>query len=267
MDTDLIRHLEARLVSAESAARSIGIRPTLFRTPQLTAIELPRLFEVDRRFLQEFTFRTTSTARARSPIRREDLATLAEYGWYLDPELPVGAAAELARALREEEPDRVSEELAHHFQGRVDEIEATLAASFPSRENVLSDAFEAHREGKFNLSIPVFIAQADGMCHERLDFLLFIGKEREKGIEEIVKSSDSDMRSQLVGLFGAPIPLLSSKKDRGTGFSELNRHLVLHGESVSYGTQQNSLKVISFLSYLNFVLAGEGEPQPRQRYA
>lgn len=133
---------------------------------------------------------------------------MARYGWYLDPEFPVSAAAELARALREEEPDRVSEELALHSEGRADEIETALATSFPGRQGILADAFEAHREGKFNLSVPVFIAQADGMCKERLDFLLFVGRARKKGVEEIVKSSDSDVRSQLIGLFGDPIPLL-----------------------------------------------------------
>ena len=43
------------------------------------------------------------------------------------------------------------------------------------------------------------------------------------------------------------------------GFSELNRHQVLHGEVTEYGTEQNSLKAISLLNYCAFVLP---EPEP-----
>lgn len=42
-----------------------------------------------------------------------------------------------------------------------------------------------------------------------------------------------------------------SLQDRGLStWGELNRHLVLHGETTDYGTQQNSLKAVSLINYL-----------------
>ena len=54
------------------------------------------------------------------------------------------------------------------------------------------------------------------------------------------------------------LPLWMSEGDRAKGggpFAKLNRHQVLHGESVDYGTEENSLKAISLLNYLHWILS------------
>ena len=43
------------------------------------------------------------------------------------------------------------------------------------------------------------------------------------------------------------------RAERGDPFVGLNRHQVLHGESVDYDTEQNSLKAISLLTYLRWI--------------
>jgi len=49
-------------------------------------------------------------------------------------------------------------------------------------------------------------------------------------------------------------PLWQSSSERGSSFKGLNRHQILHGEVIDYGTRRNSLKTIAFLSWLNWVL-------------
>ena len=46
---------------------------------------------------------------------------------------------------------------------RLDIIEEALIDSYPHRGHLFQQAFEAHREGKYGLSIPVFLTQADGI--------------------------------------------------------------------------------------------------------
>lgn len=41
---------------------------------------------------------------------------------------------------------------------------------------------------------------------------------------------------------------------RGENFKKPNRHMILHGESISYGTCVNSVKVISLLNYVSNIL-------------
>ena len=210
----------------------------------------PGLFEVDSGFLQQLVPKVTT----HSPIRQKDLRMMAEHGWYLDPEMPVTAPASLAQALQDENAEDVEAALVCHFQQRLGEIEANVASSFPQRKHIFREAFEAHENGKYNLSVPTLLAQADGMCSETWAFCVFVGKDRDRESADLIRNSNSDMRRQLVGLLGEPIPLWQSEKSRGPGFTGLNRHQVLHGESVTYGTEGNSLKAISFLRYLCFIL-------------
>lgn len=47
-----------------------------------------------------------------------------------------------------------------------------------------------------------------------------------------------------------PVSYSQGKRKRNANFSELNRHMVMHGDSVDYGTKKNSLKAISLLYYV-----------------
>ena len=61
------------------------------------------------------------------------------------------------------------------------------------------------------------------------------------------------VRELFRGLMWDKWPLALSQTKRTVGFSELNRHQVLHGESTTYGTEENSLKAMSFLNFCAFV--------------
>ena len=178
---------------------------------------------------------------------------MAEIGWYIDPEMPWTAPTKCADALSEGNKNEVVEALIEYYQKRVESIELKLKSSYKQREQVLHDAFNAHREGKYNLSIPVFLAQADGMWWDKYETNLSIKIDRNNEFPRI-KSHIKEELYSTIGLLLKPIPLFKSKSGRDGTFDELNRHQVLHGEVTDYGTEQNSLKMISFLSYLCWVL-------------
>ena len=217
------------------------------------------LFEVNARLLECFSYPWKELATTQ--IRQEHLATLAEHGWFLDPEMPFTTPAVLAEAIEVEDVGAVTTWLADHFRQRVDDIATTLTEKFPSRARILSEAFDAHREGKYNLSIPVLLAQSDGMCKDTWAFFLFPGGERKELVAAIIGHDDNAFRANLAGLLGQPVPLWRTRKEREPDFVELNRHQVLHGESVNYGTEINSLKAISFLGYLSFILGEESDEE------
>ena len=50
------------------------------------------------------------------------------------------------------------------------------------------------------------------------------------------------------------LPLWASEYRRGDDFCGLNRHMVLHGESIDYGTKKNSLKTISLINYVTHLV-------------
>jgi len=124
------------------------------------------------------------------------------------------------------------------------------------------------------LSIPVFIAQADGLLTEITE--VKSGMMRDRSGKELQASKA--LREKLAGseALGFLHPILNlhesdfmksaearqiAAQAAGESFTALNRHQVMHGESSDYGTEINSLKAFSFLvcvgSHLPAVLKWE----------
>ena len=195
-------------------------------------------------------------------------------GWYPDPDDSLGGLQLLAEVFIEEaarendesigavsesgEATRTADDLmSEKIRDKLEDIEADLCAAFPSRSPILREAFEAHRQARFNLSVPVLIAQADGIWHDRCKKSVFTRK-RESAVDEVLKRPTAHTAARLVqALRGGdwPLTLNQNKRKRKSDFSQLNRHQVLHGEATDYGTEVNSLKAISFIRFCGFMLS------------
>lgn len=60
-----------------------------------------------------------------------------------------------------------------YYEERYSAIKASILSHFGARGHILGPAFDAHEQGLYCLSIPVFIAQADGIFRELRGFGLF----------------------------------------------------------------------------------------------
>lgn len=185
----------------------------------------------------------------------EQANTLIEHGWCVlmdAPESSLRAVAELFRT----DPEAAGERMRELVRSQVDSIERDVVEQFPRREEVLRDAFDAHRQGKFTLSVPVLMTQIDGFWHERCGRNLF-GTPIAETIEfAMVGHARDGIAGQLLrSLANEKWPLRQSKKERAVGFSELNRHKVLHGEDTDYGTEEHSLKMIALLHFSSAMLS------------
>ncbi|WP_410503295.1 hypothetical protein RIF24_16915 (plasmid) [Exiguobacterium acetylicum] len=111
------------------------------------------------------------------------------------------------------------------------------------RIHIIKSAFEAHKDKKYDLSIPVFFAQLEGIVRENLH-----DKKKENMSYKNMRDYISDIRNgkkdvkSLIDYF---------KSNLHEGFqegkelnSDLSRHAILHGYDVSYGSKVNSLKLI-----------------------
>ena len=202
-----------------------------------------RLLEEIRKAVQEWPAR-----------QREAVVKLAHYGWYIDPEMPITASMELARALDAGIIEEVREFVTEYVRKNLQRIEQRIAEHCPHRKHILTDAFDAHRNGKYNLSIPVLLAQADGIWCDEFSASLFRGKERTHTVRSQLQENQDTLIWGFFSIFEEKIPLWMSESQRDSSFDHLNRHLVLHGEAVDYGTEENGLKAISFLSWLCWTL-------------
>ena len=223
-----------------------------------------RLAEQWRQFNEESSERFAELFRRLTeeiPERdRKALQRLGEEGWFFDPEMPPSLLQKIER-LFDEHPDEIAERLSDFFRTRLDVIEEALIDLYPHRGHLFQQAFQAHREGKYGLSIPVFLTQADGVFWDQTSEkqnLFMSSRQRERAYNEYV----SQISNSHIVIYLHPLSILlplwmnrNERAERGDPCVGLNRHQVLHGESVDYGTEQNSLKAISLLSYLHWILS------------
>lgn len=192
------------------------------------------------------------------PRTQEAILLLGAHGWYLDLEMPFPSLWELKKALEEGNVKEAEDALVEYFEERLDEIEASIVGRFPNREKVIRSAFSAHRRQEYDLSIPVLLSQTDGICKEVVNEHFFIKQNKKPRTAIYVEQVAADTyQAALLSPLAHNLPIGASEKERGAGFSELNRHMVLHGESLDYGTKTNGLKAISLINYVVHVLKSD----------
>lgn len=187
---------------------------------------------------------------------RNALVILGERGWYVDPELPAGFLLAAATAIVDD-LEGTTKDLCRITDERAAEAESTLCEAFPQRARIIGQAFAAHRSKTYALSIPVFLAQADGICQE-LHGVQIYSKDRsthEPALKRKVEEVDLDrLTTLLLTPLLTDMPLTASPRRRATATVRFNRHAILHGEAVDYDTFENSCRAISFLSYSAWAL-------------
>lgn len=184
------------------------------------------------------------------------LLALGNRAWWFDLNMSFSTLGRLKRDIAADATAQVDEHLAGYFDDRLSLIESELTARHPHRSHIVSAAFAAHRNGEYVLSIPALFAQVDGICFDTAGQCFFLKNSNAPEISIYVKEFAADkLRAAILSPLKASLPISYSRHKRPAGFNELNRHMVLHGESLDYGTRVNSLKVISLLNYVSQVLA------------
>lgn len=199
-----------------------------------------------------------SRQMAEMPARlRAQLAVLMERGWCLDPEMPHNWGVDLVSTIQEGEEEEAQQWLVDYFRQRLDEIEKEVVERHPQRAAIIAEAFAAHREGRYALSIPVMLAQAEGVVHDKHQRQLF-SKKNDANLKDVLDSlPDDDTRAIFMSVFFADIPLTRNTKKLPANFDGLNRHAVLHGLDPKYGTEVNGLRAVSILNLASYLVAEE----------
>lgn len=184
------------------------------------------------------------------------ILSLANKGWYLyiDPNMPPSRFQEIIQAIVDEE--FTDDILIQYFEKQFKEIEESIITKFPDRKHIIVQALEAHIRGEYYLSIPVLLAQTDGICKDKTCQYFFISNNGKPEIATYVETTIATdaFKAALLNPFVQKMPINMNRNEREKDFNELNRHMVLHGESLDYGTKENSLKALSLINYVSQAL-------------
>jgi len=194
------------------------------------------------------------------PERVRGVLTMYRAGWLVSMSMPYGLIERIG-TLNEQDRDELDKAMCRFFSDRIDEMEEDMIETFPHRAEIVRAAFNAHRRGEYVCAVPLFLSQSDGMCFDLLNVQLF-SKERGSTTPKTKKArrekvSDADLKPYLAPLV-SPLDESAPIMDRHTLVDlekELNRHAILHGLDVNYGTEQNSLKAMSVANWVATVVA------------
>ena len=184
---------------------------------------------------------------------RKALLKAADLGWYFP--IHTWDAEEIFKVeslIDNQKFQSVNQILIPFYKDRLKDLENELLKRFPKRGKVLSAAFQAHNGKAYELSIPIFISQAEGIFYDQTGEFYFRKKNKKQTwINALNDPYLIDILSNLVD--ETALTIHSSKMSNYP--SGINRHLILHGLDSKYPSRLNSFKAISFLYAISINLS------------
>ncbi|PTB97981.1 hypothetical protein C9994_00015 [Marivirga lumbricoides] len=185
---------------------------------------------------------------------------LSKSGWYLDDWKKIDSKilSKIQSLIYGNVKDRIDDLLLPYYQDNVIEIFDRLKTHYPSRKHIFNEANLLLQESRYHGFITLALSLVDGMCIELLgkEYFKTLGK---KGNHKLELSEDLDKIRQL-GYYFLLKPIteksaISDFKDAMSKYNDpLNRHEILHGKNVSYGTKINAIKILSFMAFTDYIL-------------
>jgi len=176
-------------------------------------------------------------------------------GWYLGAAMTMPGTKILARLVDEEKHGQIETEMQGWAASRIEDVLADVKKHFPSRLGIVNDAIDAHKAGKYTLSVPVLLAQADGLACEIVETPLFYGNPR-KEFRQFRGKLGRPALGTMLDMLLTPMQCYSAFEEKskqaisGTRDHLANRDEVMHGVQTDYASVGNSLRAILLIDYL-----------------
>lgn len=185
---------------------------------------------------------------------------IAQHGWFIDLESELNFPSLVAYHIQDKSFDIAEGLLVDYYKTNVERIFVSLINRHYNRKEIFKSIKESYDEGNHILLIPTILTQVDGICFDFTKKKFFITEkknEKYKHLPEVIAELEKSA-GNFLELYLSPlqnqIPIVAREEDIGKFPCKLNRHEILHGISTDYGTEINSLKLISLLKYVSDLL-------------
>jgi hypothetical protein len=172
-------------------------------------------------------------------------------GWYLPLSVLLELKPSYAYSIIDSDIAEINDKMLLLAQDIEENLLPEIEENFNNRYEFISKSLQYHKEGNYNISIPIMLIHADGITLDIFNNNLFTSQHKRKKIaEEFLK--DGTLRDSL-GLYPlSSDSAISANRNarKGKKFYRFNRHEILHGEDLDYGTKENSYRCIMLLKYL-----------------
>lgn len=206
------------------------------------------------RYLRDFQDRIQATVRGMRARKEQFDAVMIALGWPPPGELPLTAERIIAEVV-----DRDGLEAARKLVDREvpklyprNILESMLSGwrarpMLQRRDAILTKAVKAHLAGDYELSIPVLLAQTEGIIADGFGHRgVMSGPTMRAYLDRLLESPDWWSNHQVVRAMFIRVILVGFEHGKPPG-SDLSRHAILHGADTLYPTEANSLRAILML--------------------
>ena len=187
----------------------------------------------------------------------DNFLLIAQYGWFIDLECELNFPSKVAYELQNDKLETANKLLVEYYRENINQIFERLINRHPNRKEILTQILDGFKKGYHSLIIPTVLTQVDGICFDFTKRKFFIKDKNNNYLPQVTgeleKSSGTFLKLFLTPLQNQT-PIMAWEKDIPNFPCHLNRHEVLHGINFEYGTEINSLKVISLLKYISDLL-------------
>lgn len=221
-------------------------------TVAMSAVETEEVLTLFSQQVAEVTRAVTAAFEEWPEPTRRALTSLGQRGWYISLQMSLSALYEQACQVEEGNYSEVDEWMSSYYQKNTSRIKNDLQERFPNRAPILTRVFEAHLRGKYELSVPVFLSQADSVCFELTGRELYSKNPKKTVATFVDQLATQAIIDAMMDPFRASLPIKANQKERKSPDyppGSLNRHEILHGIDVEYPSRINSYKAMSLLHY------------------
>lgn len=187
----------------------------------------------------------------------EYLLLIAQNGWFIELDSELSLPSQIAYEIKRDSTENANKLLMEYYSSNLERIIENLIMRHPNRKEILNQILESYKNGNHCVLIPCVLTQVDGICFDFTKKKFFIKEKNNKYLSQIASELEYSINSFLK-LYLSPLqnqtPIMVREEDVSKFPCHLNRHRILHGTSTDYGTEINSLKVISLLKYISDLL-------------
>jgi len=180
----------------------------------------------------------------------EKIAEIAtNFSWFITSSIDILTLRKLFDLYNNE--DAINKILIQYYTEEMEKLKDNLCKDFPNRAAIINEAYNAHLNQNYYSSIVLFLTQIDGISK------IYKGQEFFQGGRWKQVALDDQIKSKLAYQFlkvyfsseniELPIKLSERERKNHSGIIHINRHQIIHGETVDFNTEINSLKVFSLL--------------------
>lgn len=179
---------------------------------------------------------------------------LAKYGWFYELNGDVNSHIGIVNQIKKGNIEKVNDYLIDYYSSSFERIITSLKKRHHDRTEVFTEIEKAHNNKQFFVAIPCILSQIDGICYDMFQKYFFINDNKLPAIRNDISSLSNTLLDYFLSPFNNITPIMANKKDLKLFSCSLNRHEIIHGVNKSYGTEINSLKCISLLKFVSYVL-------------